>query len=589
MKQRRSKTLRQTTGALSIAIGLTLPWTSGNARADDWWDNTPYYEEDGWLDVTEWFDGNDYNPTDEAAFRIDDETYDGSEDVASDSDSDWDDNYYTTYDGWNDYPYTYGYNDTYADDDWFYDYWDEGYSTYVDSDGDGNYESSSTWYDFDGDGYYDAHYTYYDTDDDGVYDSTNANQFQPVSDSNQQQAKNDRPDNARSKKVKGNVANTKKVLVRDTKHLVVEIKPESGKRCFVDLGPADELGGKEIGEGQTLQARGPEVKVGDKKVIVAQQMTLNGKSTQIDRKRETLSGEVADTKRMKVRGKEHLIAILATGQDKKTMVNLGEAQSLKVKPSQGNRLRVTGVPVKVGDRRILMANKGSVRGNEFEVTRSMPRSSERGSNRGDDARENANDTARNATESDRMGTEVAGKVTRQGTQTVRGHKRRTVTVLSEKGTPVRVDLGAQKENTQSEIEEGNRLEARGILVKSKNGQPVLLARSYRVSENKDSERMEERNSLRRRSRGGEITGEIVATRQETVRDQRRQVVRIETDGGDTYEVDLGSPQQLDEPLKEGDTISVRGPAVKSGNRIVVVAEEIDHNGSGSTTIRRNAP
>jgi hypothetical protein len=33
--------------------------------AEEWEEHTPYYEDDALLDVTEWLDGNDYNPTDE--------------------------------------------------------------------------------------------------------------------------------------------------------------------------------------------------------------------------------------------------------------------------------------------------------------------------------------------------------------------------------------------------------------------------------------------------------------------------------------------------------------------------------------------
>ena len=49
---------------------------------------TPYYEDDAWYDVSEWFDGNDYNPTDEVWFRWDDERYQAADDTGSDVDND---------------------------------------------------------------------------------------------------------------------------------------------------------------------------------------------------------------------------------------------------------------------------------------------------------------------------------------------------------------------------------------------------------------------------------------------------------------------------------------------------------------------
>lgn len=42
-----------TFAAILFAFGATA-----GASADEWEENTPYYEDDAWYDVTEWFDGN---------------------------------------------------------------------------------------------------------------------------------------------------------------------------------------------------------------------------------------------------------------------------------------------------------------------------------------------------------------------------------------------------------------------------------------------------------------------------------------------------------------------------------------------------
>ena len=55
---------------LAAAIGAAMAFPVATLQADDeFGDNTPYYEDDAWYDVSEWFDGNDYNPTDEAIGR----------------------------------------------------------------------------------------------------------------------------------------------------------------------------------------------------------------------------------------------------------------------------------------------------------------------------------------------------------------------------------------------------------------------------------------------------------------------------------------------------------------------------------------
>lgn len=60
--------------AAALSAAVALPITC--VRADnEFGANTPFYEDDAWYDVSEWFDGNDYNPTDEAIGRWDDEVF----------------------------------------------------------------------------------------------------------------------------------------------------------------------------------------------------------------------------------------------------------------------------------------------------------------------------------------------------------------------------------------------------------------------------------------------------------------------------------------------------------------------------------
>ncbi|MCA9171482.1 MAG: hypothetical protein KDB23_27625, partial [Planctomycetales bacterium] len=110
--------------------------------------NSPYYEDDAWYDVSEWFDGNDYNPTDEAIGRWDDETYDRADALtSSDTDNDID---------WNASRYGYYDNDKLSDNKWFYDYYDYGNLDYSDYDDDGYWDYTANYYDYDNDGVYDS-------------------------------------------------------------------------------------------------------------------------------------------------------------------------------------------------------------------------------------------------------------------------------------------------------------------------------------------------------------------------------------------------------------------------------------------------
>jgi len=99
----------------SVAAGVTL--ISAAAIADDGATSSAHYEDDAWYDISEWMDGNDYNPTDESVWRWDDEVYNAHEDTSDDWDND-----------------VYGYDDDNTSDRWFYDYYDDNYRSYYTDD-----------------------------------------------------------------------------------------------------------------------------------------------------------------------------------------------------------------------------------------------------------------------------------------------------------------------------------------------------------------------------------------------------------------------------------------------------------------------
>ena len=136
----------------ALIIGAALFAT--RLIAAEWEKSNPYYEDDAWYDISEWFDGNDYNPTDEVFGRWDDETYDVADDKGQDLDNDvW-----------------YGYNTAADNDNWFYDYYDPGYYDSWSSRNSGKFDYVSRYYDYDNDGSYDALVSYSDSDSDGDYD-----------------------------------------------------------------------------------------------------------------------------------------------------------------------------------------------------------------------------------------------------------------------------------------------------------------------------------------------------------------------------------------------------------------------------------
>ena len=339
----------------ALAAGVAVVSPGVPVQAQEFGSSTPYYEDDGLLDVTEWFDGNDYNPTDEAWWRWDDESYQARKDVSGDVDND----------GW------YGYSAR-DDDDWFYDYYDPTPYTYYDRDANDLYDFGSRYYDFDNDGIYDGYASYADTDGDGIYDDYDYYSFTDTgTDKQRQQAQKQMSRESRQQSVTGEIQKTKLVNVRGGRqHVVVAIQPQQGQQqgqqqqgqqgqmLVADLGAADDLKGTNPKLGDKITVKGPRAQVGKQGVVLARSFELNGQTTQVNRDARSITGKVLSTHKTKVRGREHQMAMIEASQNGKTRkiaVDLGPADQLKADISKGSSLTVSGFPVKVKDRPLVVA------------------------------------------------------------------------------------------------------------------------------------------------------------------------------------------------------------------------------------------
>ncbi len=352
-----------------LAAGLGAFGYPPAARAAEFGERTPYYEDDGLLDITEWFDGNDYNPTDEAWWRWDDESYQSARDVSGDRDND----------GW------YGHS-TRDDDDWYYDYYDPYPYAYYDYDANDLYDYGSRYYDYDNDGTYDAFASYADRDGDGLYEDYDYYSFTDTgTDKQRQQGQKQVARESRQQAVTGEIQKTKLVKVRGGKqHVVVAIQQQQQQQqqqaaqgqqdgaLIVDLGNAEDLKDVNPKLGDKITAKGPKAQVGGQAVILANSFEVNGQTKQVNRNPRSITGKVLDTHKTKIRGSEHLMAMVETTQKdkaRKIAVDLGPADRLKMDVSKGGSLTFSGFPVKVKDKPLIVAQ--SVRnGDKFvEINR----------------------------------------------------------------------------------------------------------------------------------------------------------------------------------------------------------------------------
>lgn len=356
---------------VALLVGMGTVGCVAWLHAAEFDNNTPYYEDDGWLDITEWFDGNDYNPTDETWWRWDDETYQAAQDMSSDRAND----------NW------YGYTAR-DDNDWYYDYYDPDLYSYYDYDDNDLYEYGSRYYDYDNDGIYDAYASYSDWDGDGLYDDYDYFSFTDTSTDEQRKlAKDQVAHESRQQKVTGKIQRTKLVQVRGGKqHMVVAIQPQeqNGQKeqlLIVDLGRVDDL--KDINPklGDQITVQGPKAQVGKRNIVLAKSFDLNGKMKEVVRNPRSITGKVLSTHETKLRGKEHLLAMVETTQKEKShkiAVDLGPADRLKMDIDKGSSLTFSGFPVKVQDKFLMMAQTVQMDDQAVQINRLPSKSGKQG-------------------------------------------------------------------------------------------------------------------------------------------------------------------------------------------------------------------
>lgn len=354
------------------------------------------YEDDAWWDVTEWLDGNDFNPTDERIAVWDDEVY-GNDERSGDMREGRARN---------------GNDDSNPDDDWYYDWTVGRYDDYSFDDM-SQQEHGSSYYDYDGDGAFDAYYTYSDWDGDGVYedveyiavvtpdDSRSADGSSKGSSSRGKDRSSDRSQSgsdedqrssgkaagmshdamarnassgrashepkAERKSCGGKVSAVKQVRVENGSHTVVKVESPYGETRIVDLGALD--ASQRPRKGQQLECAGALTKVGDHRVLFAGRAKIDGEAVEIDRSPEQFEGRVEGTHEIDVHGNKRLMAVLDAKDSEQTwLVDLGPAKELR-SDLEDKTIEVSGIPFKRDGRALLLARNVTIDGKDHEIQR----------------------------------------------------------------------------------------------------------------------------------------------------------------------------------------------------------------------------
>ena len=547
-----------------------MPQTSGR----EWEKSSPFYEDDAWYDVSEWFDGNDYNPTDECAGVWDDETYNytGSSDQDNDEATSVDSTSRNN-------P-----NSSYATDEASGNQYGDSY--YQSNNGSSTYDYRAVFYDFDGDNLYDAMASYRDWDNDGTYDDVRFYTFNQAagsqtSSSDDLQRGQHKGAASRKQKIHGHVVSQNTTNVQGKQHLVVTIKSQDDENetTQADLGPKKSLQDLDLSKGDKLTVQGPVVKVDGRRVLLAQQIDANGQSRKIDRNGQRFSGKIDDLRTVKVQGSKHQLAILASDSDKdtKTIVDLGAKNRGQLDLQRGDRITVKGAPVKIKDKRVVLA---------FEVrhdgqTTSIDRSSDFGTQQ-DRQRESQN-RLQSGQQSRQQFQSLTGQVSRIKTISVRGKEHQAAILKTNDGESILADLGP-KDQSKIELQKGDRLTVRGPMVRA-NDQRVVLVTSVR--QNGEHTTLRRPGTRYSDANQQSVSGTVSEIRTAKVRGEQRQLVMVKTDQGKMVLVDLGPADSLEAELSKGDKITASGAALKAGDQQVLVAFELKTDGGGSVAISRN--
>lgn len=319
---------------------------------------TPYLERDRWVDVSEWFDGNNYNPTNEVVDRLTDQIERRNR-LGANTTANFD---YGRRDNW------YGF-ETNSDANWFYDYYNHGYYFATDPKTDTGVQTSYRYYDTDNDGFYDAYATYIDRDRDGKYDDERFYTFDDETDANGNAdtddlkldpalAKNDDLISLRQS-ISGTVTQTKQTRTPSAMHTVIVVKSDENAQqtTFVDIGPTTSGDSWSVKKGDKITAEGPVVGIGDKRLMLADKIEFEGESYVISQQQQAWDGVVVDTKKMDVRGQSQLMAIVYTPDKKRVLVDLGAADQSKFDLKQNDQIVVRGVPMKIDNRQVVRAHQ----------------------------------------------------------------------------------------------------------------------------------------------------------------------------------------------------------------------------------------
>lgn len=252
---------------------------------------------------------------------------------------------------------------------WFYDYYSAPYANFTAGASNNSvYSSAQIFNDTNNDGVYDEFYTYRDSDNKGRFDEYDQYEFAEAKKDRGTAERHDGLYDAHRHTVSGKIEAAKSSKVNGTMHTVVRVKGEKESMMLVDLGSSSALTTAKAEVGQDITASGPIMQIGDKEVMLAESAQISSKEVVIARNAPKITGVVLDTTSADVQKGSHSMVVVKSDNGNQ-LIDLGNAEQLKVKIAPQTQIVVWGVPVQMRDHSVILADKIELNGQTYKIKR----------------------------------------------------------------------------------------------------------------------------------------------------------------------------------------------------------------------------
>lgn len=196
------------------------------------------------------------------------------------------------------------------------------------------------------------------------------------------------------KHIRGEVERVKRVALRGgpegDHHLVALVTGGMGHRMIVDLGPARQYRSVPVMSGEEIAVHGPIGWISDRKVLLAQRVSINGEKIKVTRDRSidprqldrraaqgedrSVTGQIEHAKELRLRGieRQHLVVRLKTQEGRQILADLGSPQDLtRVSLEAGRSITVEGPAIHVSGKPLILARQVTAEGKTVQIDRDI--------------------------------------------------------------------------------------------------------------------------------------------------------------------------------------------------------------------------